>query len=290
MIVILGGRGYIGHSLQRALLRSDLPFQLVSRRTVDYTHPEWLRGFLRECHADFVINAAGYVGQPNIDTCEVNKSECLNANTGLPGTIRSVCEQLQIPWGHVSSGCIYTGSRTDGSAFTEMDAPNFSFRHNNCSFYSGCKAMAEEILADAEQCYIWRPRMPFNHIDSPRNYISKVLQYEMLLDATNSLTHLDEFADACVACWKNRVPFGIYNLTNPGRVTTRQVVSLIQKYRLTKKQFCYFDSEQHFMATAAKAPRSNCILDCTKAIAAGLKLTNVHEALERSIRNWQALA
>lgn len=290
MIVILGGRGYIGHALQRALLRSELPFAVISRQTVDYTHADSLRLFLLECHADFVINAAGYVGQPNIDACEVNKSECLNANTGLAATVRSVCEPMQIPWGHISSGCIYTGSKSDGSAFTEVDTPNFTFRQNNCSFYSGCKALAEEIQADAERCYIWRPRMPFSHIDSPRNYISKVLHYERLLDATNSLSCLEEFADACVACWKNRVPYGIYNLTNPGSVTTRQVVSLIQKYQLTKKQFSYFESERHFMATAAKAPRSNCILDCRKAMDAGLKLTDVHEALERSIQNWKQLS
>src|SRR6185503_4612969 len=107
---------------------------------------------------------------------------------------RQACEQVNIPWGHISSGCIYTGSKPDGSGFGEQDRPNFTFRQNNCSFYSGCKALAEELLADAERCYLWRPRMPFSHRDAPKNYLSKILNYEKLLDVTNSLSELDEFA------------------------------------------------------------------------------------------------
>ena len=36
----------------------------------------------------------------------------------------------------------------------------------------------------------------------------------------------------------------------------------------------------------AKTPRSNCVLDSSKAVAAGLPLSPVEEALEKAIRNW----
>ncbi len=75
----------------------------------------------------------------------------------------------------------FTGTRPDGRGFTENDSPNFSFRTNNCSFYSGTKALGEECLQDAENTYIWRLRIPFNHVDSPRNYLSKLLNYAWLL-------------------------------------------------------------------------------------------------------------
>ena len=288
MIVILGGSGFIGRAFQESLTRSGLSFEVVSRRTVDYTDERTLVAFLRERRPEFLINAAGYVGTPNIDACELNKVECLRTNTSLPGIIRTACEQSNIPWGHVSSGCIYTGSKQNNSGFTEQDCPNFSFRQDNCSFYSGCKALAEEILIGADKCYIWRPRMPFSHTDSPRNYISKVLNYEKLLDATNSLSQLNEFADACVDCWKRHVPYGVYNLTNPGSATTRQVVALIQRFRLSDRQFQYFESEDEFMRLVAKAPRSNCVLDCSKAISVGLKLTDVSLALEHAVQMWQS--
>ncbi len=125
----------------------------------------------------------------------------------------------------------------DGRGFTEEDPPNFSFRQDNCSFYSGTKALGEEVLADAEQCYIWRLRIPFSHVDSPRNYLSKVMRYDTLLEAENSLSNLPEFVAAAIDCFEKQIPFGTYNLTNPGSVTTSEVVELIQKSGLTDRPF-----------------------------------------------------
>ncbi|MCA9057751.1 MAG: sugar nucleotide-binding protein [Planctomycetaceae bacterium] len=287
MIAILGARGFVGQAVLQQAVRAGLDARPVARTEVDYTRASELTGFLRDVRPQFLINAAGYTGRPNVDACELHKAECLAGNGVLPGVIREVCEDLQIPWGHVSSGCIFTGSKPDGSGFTEEDPPNFSFRQDNCSFYSGCKALGEEVLQGAERCYIWRLRIPFNHIDGPRNYLSKLMRYDTLLQATNSLSHLDEFAAACVACITGEVEYGTYNLTNPGAVTTSEVVDLIRKHGLTDKAFRFFDSEDQFMQLAAKTPRSNCVLDSSKAIRAGLPLSSVHDALEKALREWQ---
>ena len=286
MILLLGGNGYVGSAIQKNLTGRGLPFTVVSRASSDYSNPLVLVKMLRELRPEFLINAAGYTGKPNVDACEIHRTECLAGNGVLPGVIREACEQTQTPWGHVSSGCIFTGAKADGSGFKESDAPNFSFRQNNCSFYSGCKALGEEVLDGAENCFIWRLRIPFNNINSERNYISKMMRYDRLLMATNSLSQLDEFADACVASWTQRVPFGTYNLTNPGSVTTRDVVRLIQKHGLSNRDFQFFDSDDQFMKLAAKTPRSNCVLDSTKAIAAGLPLSPIEDALESAMKHW----
>ena len=288
MILLLGGNGYVGSAIQKNLTGRGLPFTVVSRASSDYSCLPVLVKLLRELRPEFLINAAGYTGKPNVDACEIHRTECLDGNAVLPGVIREACEQTDTPWGHVSSGCIFTGAKADGSGFKESDAPNFSFRQNNCSFYSGCKALGEEVLDGAENCFIWRLRIPFNNINSARNYISKMMRYDRLLMATNSLSQLDEFADACVASWTQRVPFGTYNLTNPGSVTTRDVVRLIQKHGLSNRDFQFFESDDQFMKLAAKTPRSNCVLDSTKAIAAGLPLSPIEESLEKAMRNWQS--
>jgi dTDP-4-dehydrorhamnose reductase len=288
MILLLGGDGYVGSAIQKNLTGRGLPFTVASRASSDYSNLNVLVKMLRELRPEFLINSAGYTGKPNVDACEIHRTECLDGNAVLPGVIREACEQTQTPWGHVSSGCIFTGAKPDGSGFTEDDAPNFSFRQNNCSFYSGCKALGEEVLEGAERCFIWRLRIPFNNINSARNYISKMMRYDRLLLATNSLSQLDEFADACVASWTQRVPFGTYNLTNPGSVTTRDVVRLIQTHGLSNRDFQFFESDDQFMKLAAKTPRSNCVLNSTKAIAAGLPLSPIDEALEKAMKNWQS--
>lgn len=280
----------MGQAFQKQLMLRNMPYESLSRAVVDYSNPAVLTDFLKNCRPDFVINAAGYTGRPNVDACELYRTACLHGNAVLPGIVRAACEETNTPWGHVSSGCIYTGARPDGSGFSEDDAPNFSFRQNNCSFYSGCKALGEEVLADAESCYLWRLRIPFNHADGPRNYITKMMRYDCLLNATNSLSQLDEFAATCLACWTNRVPYGTYNLTNPGSITTKDVVFLIRRYGLSNKEFRFFESEEQFMQLAAITPRSNCVLDTSKAAAAGLQMSPVADALERAMRNWTPAA
>ncbi|MBA3850463.1 MAG: dTDP-4-dehydrorhamnose reductase, partial [Opitutus sp.] len=141
MIYLLGGSGYVGHAYQALLTRKGIPFRNLRRADFDYTDPARLADLLRREKPHFLINAAGYTGKPNVDACELHKHECLFGNAVLPGLIANACAEAGVPWGHVSSGCIFTGARADGSGFTETDTPNFTFRTNNCSFYSGTKAL-----------------------------------------------------------------------------------------------------------------------------------------------------
>lgn len=290
MILLLGGSGFVGSAFRGLLAARGVEHRSVSRRACDYTQIDDLTRLLRETRPRFLINAAGYTGKPNVDACELDKANCLAGNAVLPGVIREACAAEKVPWGHVSSGCIYTGSRPDGGGFTELDPPNFSFRTDNCSFYSGTKALGEECLADAHDVYLWRLRIPFDHVDSPRNYLSKLQRYEWLLDARNSISHLGEFVAAAWACWERRVPFGIYNVTNTGSVTTREVVGLIEKHLRPGRAFRFFESEDEFLRVAAKTPRSNCVMDNSKLLAAGVPISEVHEAIERSLVNWQRTA
>ncbi|MBP9912383.1 MAG: sugar nucleotide-binding protein [Opitutaceae bacterium] len=286
MIYLLGGSGYVGSAYQTLLQRKGLAFRNVRRADFDYSDRTALTELLRRERPVFLINAAGYTGKPNVDACELHKSECLMGNAVLPGTIAQACADAGVPWGHVSSGCIYTGSRTDGDGFTETDTPNFTFRTNNCSFYSGTKALGEEVLAGVPQVYVWRLRIPFNQVDSPRNYLTKLIRYNTLLEAENSISQLDEFVAATFACWEQRVPFGTYNVTNPGRVTTREVVDLIKKTGVSAKDFKFFTNEAEFMRTAAKTPRSNCTMSSAKLASVGIQMTEVHAAVERDLRRW----
>jgi dTDP-4-dehydrorhamnose reductase len=287
MIYLLGGSGYVGKAYQKLLKTRGVPFKTLARENLDYTNINTLIRALEADQPDFLINAAGYTGKPNVDACETDKVNCLFGNAILPGRIAEACETTNTPWGHVSSGCIYTGSRDDGTEFTEADAPNFTFRQNNCSFYSGTKALGEEILKDTDNVYLWRLRIPFDNIESPRNYLTKLMRYENLLEASNSISQLDEFVAATFACWEKRVPFGTYNVTNPGYVTTREVVELIKESGLPTKTFNFFKDESEFMAKAAKTPRSNCIMSSAKLAAAGIKMTPVKDAVREALKNWQ---
>ena len=287
MIYLLGGSGYVGQAYQALLTRKGIPFRNLRRAELDYSDPSLLAAALRRDRPEFLINAAGYTGKPNVDACELHKGECLMGNAVLPGRIAQACAEAGVPWGHVSSGCIFTGARADGRGFTETDAPNFTFRQDNCSFYSGTKALGEEVLAGQPQVYVWRLRIPFNEVDNPRNYLTKLMRYPRLLAATNSISQLEEFVAATLACWERRVPFATYNVTNPGQITTHEVVALIERSGVHPKHYEFFASEADFMKVAAKTPRSNCVMDSAKLAGVGIRLTEVHAAVEQALRQWR---
>ena len=313
MILLLGASGYIGKAFAMELQRRKTAFTPLSRGQVDYTRFDVLLDFLNTKVPEFVINAAGYTGKPNVDACELDKAGTLVGNTLLPQTIAHACAAAGIPWGHVSSGCIFSGAKVmvNGQTraekdmtkpelhalvekspqsihgFIETDTPNFSFRDGPCSFYSGTKALGEEAMAGIGQSYVWRLRIPFDEVDGARNYLSKVQRYAKVYDNVNSISHRGDFVRACMDLWQRRAPFGVYNVTNPGFVTTRQVVGFIEKLLKPARKFEFWTSDGEFYHFAAKAPRSNCVMDVSKLLAAGVKMRPVEEALADSLKNWQ---
>ena len=207
MILLLGKSGFVAKKFLLSIPKSDILG--LSFNEFNYYDKNLLYGFIKDKNFNFLVNCAGFTGKPNVDACEEAKYDCLQGNAVLETKviIREVCEDLKIPWGHVSSGCIYSGRRPDGGGWKEEDDPNFSFRSPPCSFYSGTKALGEEILDGAENCFVWRLRIPFNHEPSPRNYLQKLLNYENLLEAENSVSHLEEFCQKCIECFTKDIDF-----------------------------------------------------------------------------------
>ncbi len=112
-------------------------------------------------------------------------------------------------------------------------------------------------------------------------------RYAKVYDNVNSISHRGDFAKACLDLWERSAPFGIYNVTNPGFVTTKHVVQLIEKHLKPAKKFQFWANDTEFYKAAAKTPRSNCVMDTTKLLATGVKIRPVEEALEDSLKNWK---
>lgn len=287
MILLLGSSGYIGQEFYKQLFQKGIPARNCSIPTKELTYKQ-LDVLHKALKLTAIVNCAGYTGKPNVDACETDKHNTIYGNVVVPEMISSFCGNNKIVFGHVSSGCIYAGRRRDGKPFTELDRPNFSFEQNNCSFYSGTKALAEDVIKkNCSDHYIWRLRIPFEENHNPRNYLSKMLNYKKLLDAENSVSNKQEFVSACIETIVKKVPYGIYNVTNTGFITTKQVTEKLQKTIAKDKIFEFFDNEEDFYKIAAKTPRSNCVMSNKKLLDVGIKMRDVDEAMEYCLNNWK---
>jgi UDP-glucose 4,6-dehydratase len=283
MILLFGSRGYIGSEFRKQLSKRKIPF--IAWQGAKKTSFDQLQTFFKFNKINYVINAAGYTGKPNVDACELNKEETFYGNVLWPQILVHFCQLNDIVLGHVSSGCIYAGKRPDGLGFTEEDEPNFSFKQNNCSFYSGTKALAETSVSSYEKNYIWRLRIPFEKNDNPRNYISKMLKYPKLLQAENSISNKEEFVSACIECIIKNAPFGIYNVVNTGSITTEALVDKL-KNTIAKNRDFNLISEEELYKNYASTPRSNCVMSNAKLLNAGIKIKSVGESLDYCLNNW----
>jgi UDP-glucose 4,6-dehydratase len=283
-IVLLGSNGFVGSYFKSFIETTDNKLITITRKECNLLNKDNLYKILKSIKCNYIINCAGYTGKPNVDACENNKEICWQGNVTLPKYLSEICLSLNLKYIQVSSGCIYSGTKNK-NGFKEVDEPNFSFDHQPCSYYSGTKAVMEDLLKKDPNVYLCRLRIPFNNISSPKNYITKLINYDKLLNAENSLTNIDDFVKACYYLINKNCETGIYNITNTGSIDTKLVVKYINKY-ITDKKFEFFKNEKQFYSTAAKALRSNCILDNSKLIKTGFKIKDIESSLEDSIKNY----
>ena len=312
MILLLGATSYIGQAFARALRRRKDTFVPLAKNAFDYTRFEFLFDYVRKMRPELVINAAELTQKSNGELGELDRLEMLQSNALLPQTVARVCLGTGIPWAHISSGSIYTGAKVADNGgfrieedltrptvrelfashperfrgFCEQDEPNFSFKSAPCTFYSGTKALAEEAVRDQLQIYVWRFRLPFNEEDEPRNFLTQLRDSTGFRDGINSLSQVDECVSTCLELWDRRVAFGTYNVVNPGAVRTQQVAQMIQKALKSQRPFELLLYDDAASGPYTRESTSDCILDTTKLLGTGVKLRDVHEALEYSLARW----
>ncbi len=309
MILLLGASGYIGRTFAAELRRRGQPFIPLTRETLDYTRFDLLFDYLRTMRPAFVINAAGFYCRREEEGLETAREQAMLANALLPQMIARVCLMTRTPWGHVSSGSIYTGAKIlehgkprverdlAGAeaqevfkhrrhlmlGFTELDEPNFCFRHEPCSFQCGTKALAEEAIREIGQGYLWRPRLAFSDRRSPQDFLWQFQHEARQWDTIDSLSHLGDCVHACLDLWEMKAPFGVYNVTNPGAVRMRDLAAMMQQ-ALDLSRPIEFEERRVEPAAGRWPPQSHCILDVSKLLSTGVKMRSLEAALEESLR------
>lgn len=258
-MIALYGHGYVASAIARAMWRRDMHFQM-------FHHDQ----ALPDIRYSVIINAAGYVGTPNVDACEDDKAGCFEGNVLWPVYLEQ--QARGVPVIHIGSGCVYSGGFNQ--PFTEDDEPNF-----DGSFYSKCKAMSQQSLRPyLNKSYLLRIRMPFGPRPHPRNLLDKIAGYPKLVNFSNSITSIENAAE-CVAFFaRSRPEPGIYNVVNPGLISNHDIA---QEMGLERE---WFADEVQFGKTV-KAGRSTCALDDTK-LSKIFQMRDVVTELQQCCTAW----
>jgi UDP-glucose 4,6-dehydratase len=282
MILLIGESGYIGKEFVKQLSINNLKFISLSYKACKR---DVLLNIIRQNNIKYIINCAGFVGKPNIEICESQKDKCIEGNILLPILLKEVCEQADIIYGHISTGCLYNGESLSSKGYNENDEPNFTFEKNNCGFYTGSKALTEKIVKQYSKSYIWRIRLPFENVNNNRNYISKIIKYDTLITEANSITNKKEFVNACIQSIIKQIPFGIYNITNTGSISALDIVQKLQKTIMPNKKAIFLNMDD-FYKKISSMPRSNCVTDNSKILSAGIYMSDVDRSIDDCLNDW----
>ena len=109
---------------------------------------------------------------------------------------------------------------------------------------------------------------------------SRLQRQATIYDHINSISHLEDFVKAALDLWEIRAPFGIYNVTNPGAITTRELVEGLQRVLKPPWGFKIGLPEDDPARAPSATPQSHCILDAAKLLKTGVKLRPVSEAVK----------
>jgi 3,5-epimerase/4-reductase len=277
MYHVILGKGFVGTHLSQHFKLNNIDHKIFSQSELDYTDPNTFRDFLDTNDKDikWVVSAFGYTGIPNVDACEDNKELCYAYNVLYPMQVVKLCNQYKIPVIHIGSGCIYSGYEKE---FTEEDTPNFGIYSNESSYYSKCKHVFE-TFAKEFNCYVLRIRIPFTDILTRKNYFSKLLNYDTLINELNSVTSLNDFDEFVVRFISAKPEYGIYNVVNPEPVKAEEVIEILKDNKIVNSKWRFIELKD----LNTKANRSNCVLSTKKIDDLGLQLPNTRTSLLRDI-------
>lgn len=272
--LVYGGKtGWIGQKLVRLLKEQE---KTVYIGTARLENREALEREIAEINPDFIINAAGVTGVPNVDWCEDHQQDTIRGNVIGALNLADVAYLHQIHVTNFGTGCIYEYDdvHTMGSqnGFTETDEPNFED-----SFYSKTKLMLDRLLTSYPNVLNLRLRLPISSDLHPRNLISKITKYQKVVNVPNSITVLDDLLPVSIEMAQRKLT-GNYNFTNPGTISHNEILALYKEY--VDPQFTWTNFTLEEQSKVIKAPRSNNHLDVSKLLKEFPDILPVHESVQ----------
>jgi nucleoside-diphosphate-sugar epimerase len=286
--LIFGHKGWIGSMVINLLNKQKIGFVCASSRADDKIaveeeiikhSPTHIMSFIGRTHGT-TEDGTKY---PTIDYLEQKGKlkENIRDNIFAPMVLGLLCKKYNIHFTYLGTGCIfdYDTSHLFGNeqtGFNENDIPNY-FN----SSYSTVKGYTDQLMHLLEDdCLNLRIRMPINDKLDPRNFITKILNYEYICSIPNSMTVLDDLLPCAIKMAINKET-GTINLTNPGVITHNEILEMYSNIIDPSLQWKNFTIEQQDKVLAAG--RSNNCLDTTKLQGKFPNILHIKESVKQTI-------
>jgi 3,5-epimerase/4-reductase len=227
-VYLVGHKGWIGEMITKYCLENQIEVCYSDYRGES---PELLKDIMDK-NPTHVFCCLGrthgtFQGKKYTTIDYLQHHECLeqnlNDNLYVPLKLGMFCKWSGIHFTYLGTGCIYS-YEDEKRIFSETDLPNF-FGSN----YSVVKGFTNRMMDDlgVEALHL-RIRMPITSEENPRNFITKIVNYEKICSIPNSMSVLDELIPLAIHMMKENVK-GTFNFTNPGVIEHNEILKMYRE-------------------------------------------------------------
>ena len=127
--------------------------------------------------------------------------------------------------------------------------------------------------------------MPITEEKNPRNFITKITNYEKICSIPNSMTVLPELLPL-VLDMMNKHTTGTVNLTNPGLISHNEILEMYRE--LVDPSFTWKNFSLEEQSKILDSARSNNYLDTTKLEQLYPEVMNIKESIRKCLEKYDA--
>lgn len=223
-VLMYGGNGWIGRQLNSLLETEGHVTVVPCTRAEDAPSVHREIETHRPTHVVSLVGRTYGPGVPTIDYLEQDGKlrENVRDNLLAPVTLAMVCAEHNVHFTYLGTGCIFDGP--ESTVYSPDARPNFFG-----SSYSTVKGATDELMHLFPRVLNLRIRMPITACDSPRNLITKLIQYDRICSVPNSMSVLPTLLPVAVSLMEKQHT-GTVNLVNPGVITHDEILRLYQTH------------------------------------------------------------
>lgn len=279
--LVFGAGGQLGRALREAYAETP-QVEFVDIDEIDLGGRD-IETARRWRDYETIINAAAYTAVDTAETPE-GRAAAWAVNVAGVAALARIAAEHNITLVHISSEYVFDGCAS--APYLEDDPVS------PLSVYGQTKAAGDQIVATVDRHFIIRTSWV---IGDGRNFVRTMLSLadrgvspSVVNDQKGRLTFTSELAKAIQHLLETRAPYGTYNVTNSGSVTSWADVAR-RTFELAGHDPCRVTevtTEQYFAdASQPVAPRpANSVLDLAKIQSIGFEPTDADESLVNYIQ------
>ena len=133
-------------------------------------------------------------------------------------------------------------------------------------------------------CLNLRIRMPITDNHNPRNFITKITNYEKICSIKNSMSVLPELLPIMLDLMKKQ-KVGTINLTNPGLISHNEILELYKE--IVDNNFTWNNFTVEEQSKILESDRSNNYLDTSRLEQLYPNVKNIKDSVRDILKNYK---